>query len=477
MKLALISLIRDEFAPPLGLASIATYLKEFTSQYKIRIFDANYDNIFRDVEKFSPDIVGISSMSHYYKEAIDTAQRIKQDNDCYTFIGGVHISSLPNSLSPNFDVGVIGEGEDTLRDLLKLYDKTSQFSQSDLKKINGIIYWNNKRINKTAPRNQIYPLDNIPLIDRDFLNSKYFRKRWIAGEMRKAVGATMLTSRGCPYRCIFCNTSRFWQKLRFNSPERVYTEVKYLIEKYNVEHIQIWDDLFTINRKRLEDILHLIEKGGISKKVTFHCHPRANLMNDRLCKILKSLGVTTINFGFESGSNKMLNYLKGGSVNLEDNQRALILGKKYDFSVVGSLIFGSPGESIQDMEETLEFIDFFDKNGGDNLWHFIMTPFPGTPLWKIAEERGYVSDNMNWDLLRHNNLNVPTLLDDNINQDEFKKIFNLAGDRIYQLRASRKGWLIRKILKDPVRLVRVVKQEPMKAIRTLFYLLSRLKVQ
>ena len=96
---------------------------------------------------------------------------------------------------------------------------------------------------------------------------------------------------------------------------------------------------------------------------------------------------------------------------------------------------------------------------------------------EIAEERGYVSDNMNWDLLRHNNLNVPTLLDDNINQDEFKKIFNLAGDRIYQLRASRKGWLIRKILKDPVRLVRVVKQEPMKAIRTLFYLLSRLKVQ
>ena len=166
MKLALISLIRDEFAPPLGLASIATYLKEFTSQYKIRIFDANYDNIFRDVEKFSPDIVGISSMSHYYKEAIDTAQRIKQDNDCYTFIGGVHISSLPNSLSPNFDVGVIGEGEDTLRDLLKLYDKTSQFSQSDLKKINGIIYWNNKRINKTAPRNQIYPLDNIPIIDK-----------------------------------------------------------------------------------------------------------------------------------------------------------------------------------------------------------------------------------------------------------------------------------------------------------------------
>ncbi|MDP6613165.1 MAG: hypothetical protein QF673_04025, partial [Candidatus Hydrothermarchaeota archaeon] len=91
--------------------------------------------------------------------------------------------------------------------------------------------------------------------------------------------------------------------------------------------------------------------------------------------------------------------------------RAVILGKKYGFSVVGSLIFGSPGERIDDMRKTLVFIDFFDKNRGDNLWHFVMTPFPGTPIWEIAKERGKVSDDMDWDLLRHQNIDKPLLLD------------------------------------------------------------------
>ncbi len=473
MRLALINLTRDEFSPPLGLASLATYIREYGGFEKTRIIDANYDDVFRETINYRPDIVGISAMSHYYKEAIDTAQRIKERIDVTVFIGGIHISSLPNSFSPYFELGVMGEGEVTLLELMELYEQESVLPKESLKKINGIIYLENGKLIESGMREQIKPLDKIPIIDRDFLNKGYFRKRWIAGEMKKAVGATILTSRGCPYRCVFCNTSRFWQKLRFNSPERVCEEVRYLNEKYGVQHIQIWDDLFTQNRKRLKEISRLFKAEGISGKVTFHCHPRANLMDDEICKLMKDLGVSTINFGFESGSENMLHYLKGGSVTVEDNRRAVILGKKYGFSVVGSLIFGSPGETINDMKKTLEFIDFFDKNGGDNLWHFVMTPFPGTPIWEIAKERGKVTDEMNWHLLRHQNIDKPLLLDSEIEFEEFEEILDKADDRIYKLRATRGGWIIKKVLKDPVRLLKRVKQEPAKAAKTLLYLIKR----
>ena len=473
MKLALISLTQDDFSPPLGLASIATYLREYGGFDHTRIIDANFDDILREVRKYSPDMVGISSMSHYYKEAIETAAEVKKELDVPVINGGVHISSLPGSLAKVFDVGILGEGEEALMEMLELYEKEGSLPREGLRDIRGIVYRDDGRLIKTGLREQIKPLDRIPLIDREFLNKRYFRKRWIAGEMRKGVGATMLTSRGCPYRCVFCNTSRFWQKLRFHSPERVCEEVRYLVDDYKVEHIQIWDDLFTINRRRLREIAKLLKEEGLKGRVTFHCHPRANLMDDEICGLLKDLGVTTINFGFESGSERMLHYLKGGSVTVEDNKRAVVLGKKYGFSVVGSLIFGSPGETLEDMRKTLEFIDFFDKAGGDNLWHFVMTPFPGTPIWEIAMERGVVSEDMDWSLLRHQNVDKPLLLDPEVDKEEFKRVFMEAAEKIYRLRASRKGWLVKKLIDDPVRLARRVMQEPDRALKTLINILRK----
>jgi radical SAM superfamily enzyme YgiQ (UPF0313 family) len=181
--------------------------------------------------------------------------------------------------------------------------------------------------------------------------------------------------------------------------------------------------------------------------------------------------VTTINFGFESGSEKILHYLKGGSVTVEDNRRAVLLGKKHGLSVVGSLIFGSPGETIDDMKETLKFIDFFDKNGGDNLWHFVMTPFPGTPIWELAKERGKVSSDMDWSLLRHHNIDKPMLLEPGIDIEDFKRIYNEAEEKIFRLRASRKGWVLRKVSNDPIRLIKRAKREPVKTVKTLFSLI------
>lgn len=442
MDLALVSIFDDEFSPPLGLMSIATYLQKHN--YNIKIIDINYDNVVKEINNYDIDIIGFSSMTHHYKKAIDFANHFDDRlSSRVVFIGGVHISMLPSSLSPVFDYGIIGEGEHTILDIL---------SQKKVSTIDGIAYADKGKIKTTKPRGRIRHLDSIPIPDRSLINKKYFKKRWISGELRKAIGTTMLTSRGCPYRCKFCSTSRFWGRVRFHSPERVHTEVKYLHEEFGVEHIQIWDDLFTQNIERLEKIADLLEKDDLNKEVSFHCHPRANLMSDELCKLLKRINVTTLNFGFESGSEKVLNYLKGGSVTVEDNKKAILLGKEHGFSVVGSLMFGSPGESIEDMEQTLKFIDFAKKNGADNLWHFVTTPFPGTPIWELAKDRGAVSNDMDWNLLKHTNINRPLLLDDDIDLEDFKKTFNRAKRKIYAMRLTRKNWLKSKILHDRGRL-------------------------
>jgi radical SAM superfamily enzyme YgiQ (UPF0313 family) len=138
---------------------------------------------------------------------------------------------------------------------------------------------------------------------------------------------------------------------------------------------------------------------------------------------MKDLKVKIINFGFESGSERMLNWLKSGSVTVEMNKKAIILCKKYGFTIYGSLMFGSPGEKIEDMKKTLDFIDFAIKNKADYIWSFISTPFPNTPFWDIALERGKVSNDMDFRLLSHHNLDNPLLLDSDVDKEEFKRIF------------------------------------------------------
>lgn len=460
MKLALINTVKNKTMPPIGLVSIATYLKRYHNFKHTEIIDVNWEDPIKSLKNYRPDVVGISSISESYQQAIELAKKIKSILSCPIIIGGVHISTLPTSLSSVFDFGVIGEGEETVLDLVKLYENEGAFPMEKLKNIPGLVWRENQKLIFTDKRELIQPLDKIPCPDMNFFKAAkiFFKRRWIPWNETEGIAGFIMTARGCPYRCAFCSSSKFWQRVRLNSPERIYSDVKFLMEKYHVTHIEIWDDLLTVNKNRLKRIAEMFKSGGIGKKVSFLCSTRANLIDEELCQIMKEINITAINFGFESGNNRVLRYLKAGSVSLADNIRAVRLAKRYGFHIFGSFVFGSPTETLKEMQDTLDFIDFIANSGcKSNIWNYAMTPFPATTMWKTAKECGKVNDdNMDWRQLTLTNINNPLLLDKSINKKEFQKIFACAQAKAERLEI------------ETLHLTKKIQRHPLKSLRTAF---------
>ena len=461
LRIALVSLQEDaEKVPPIGLVYLATYLNQRVGLKKenILVLDKNYFNLDKEIDSFRPDIVGISAMTIDYPPAIALASKLKIKNPHQLIIlGGVHVSILPESMKDCFDIGVMGEGEETLRELIELYLKKEKFDQKDLVNINGLNYFDKGNIKQTEKRKPL-ELDSLPLPDFTFIPSEYFKKEEIPGMGIVGTKGILFSSRGCPYRCEFCSTSRFWGKMRLHSPEYTARLAEDLVKKYNVDYISIIDDLFTLSPERVREIKKEFDKRGLLNKIKgIGCMVRANLMSDELCKAMKELKIKIINFGFESGSEKVLKYLKAGSVSVEMNKRAVVLGKKYGLNVYGSLMYGSPSENINDMKQTNEFIDFCIKHKIDNLWSFVTTPFPGTPFWQIALSRGTVSNEMDFSLLDHHISQRPLLLDKEISTEEFRNVFEEGKSKLRKLRTK---LIIRFLLKNPLNAPRLVLTHP-----------------
>src|SRR3989338_7680142 len=402
---------------------------------------------------------------------------LRKKVDAPVMIGGVHISILPASFHKNFDVGIVGEGEETILELMQLFKKKGRLDKEELKKIDGLVFYDKDRIVQTKRRVLIEPLDRIPIPNRKLVNPEYFKKHYTLSLAKPVREATMVTSRGCPYRCGFCATSAFWgTSVRFHSAERVFEEVRTVTEEYNVEHIDVWDDLFTINRQRLKELARLIKKNGFKDKVTLSCSARANLVDDKLCLLLKGINTKSVSMGLESGSEKVLSFLKGGSVTVEDNKKAMVILKKHGFRVVGTLMFGSPGETIDDMKETIKLIDFAIKHKVNTLYSFITTPFPGTKIWEIAKQRGKVNDNM-WSKASHltednpfsmeneaKTYENPLLLDYSISKDEFKKVFFEARKRLNKFRYR---FIIDSIRQSPLETLKYLISNPKNTLKSI----------
>ncbi|MFA5887105.1 MAG: radical SAM protein [Candidatus Nanoarchaeia archaeon] len=416
---------------PLGILSLMTYLKQYSEfPLEMSLADANFDMDLMDkIICSKPDVVGISAMTVEYGQAIEFAKELKKRLNIPIILGGVHISTLPLSLHASFDIGVIGEGEETLLEILKLYAQKKTFLPDDLRAIKGLIFHNNGEKCMTEPR-AFLDLDKIPIGDRSLLNQKYFKPR-IMHTGKFSVFDSIFTTRGCPYNCRFCSSSSFWKKVRYHSPQHVVNEIKYLYDIHKIKFIAIIDDLFIADRNRIKEIISLLKHEDLLGKITFSCYARVNLVDDDLCRLLKEMNVVLVGFGFESGSDRMLKWLKkDNSLSAEKNRKAAKMCKDYGLMVEGYLLFGSPGETIDDMNQTVDLIDYFIKIKLDNLGLFVLTPFPATEIWEIAKQRGKVNDcKMDWALLSLTR-DEPLLLDDSISKEQFMQVFLKARKKL-----------------------------------------------
>lgn len=405
--------------PHFGLTALAAFIKTKIPNLDIKIVEGL--NPLKDILINKPNIVGFTSDTLAFKNTKIIATKVKMKLKIPILIGGIHITAMPKSFSRPFDIGIIGEGEITLTELIESFLKDKKFDPTNLEKIDGLIYKKGTLIIKTLPRKLIKNIDELPFPAREItpMENIYLKNQFNLFNAKRMV--SIMTSRGCPYHCVFCGSPVQWGMARFHSPEYVIKEIKFLLKTYNIDGIMFWDDLFIAPIERLKKLKNLIVKEKLNKKLVFFGYARANLITEDVCKILAEMNTKRLIFGLESGSPKILGYLKQNSVTVEDNKRAVDLCRKYEITSSSGYIVGTPEETIKDLKCTY---DLMKNHPLDNTQIYILTPYPGTKIWEEAKKKKLVSDNMDFDKLFVQLPSIKLI-------DLFKKQKDLIKNRIF----------------------------------------------
>jgi len=432
MKITFLNMRKDMY-PPLGLCYLSSFLKTKIPGINIllieRIFGESEKVVSARILDSEPDVVGLTTYTVGYHQVISLCEYLKKLRPgLKIWLGGPHITSLPQTLPMHADIGVIGEGELTILELCHKTDPAGQIIEDALQGIKGICFRKNGQLFTTPRRDLITPLDSIPPPDVSMLNMEWYTKpkRFFIME-RYLKGFVLLTSRGCPYDCRFCQAAVQWGKCRYHSAERVVSEIETQRKNNpNINAINIIDDLFIGSRKRLREIVRLLREKMLHDGIVFNVNGRANLIDSEVIKLLKSINVIQISYGFETGSERILSFLKKGSVSVHHNENAANLTNSYGIGVGGQFMIGTPGETREDIGQTIDFI----KNHQMSHAHLSVTcPLPGTDLWEICSRKGLVSENMDWRKLDFGNPDNPNLIyvnADIIPKDEFNLLLKEA---------------------------------------------------
>lgn len=371
--------------PPLGLAYLASIARE--RGHVVKIIDSlasnlSFSDVRNEIKAYDPELIGLTPTTSMMPDAYNVADTARSINpDVKIAIGGPHVTFAPDiTMTENrsIDYVIRGEGELVFANLL---DHLS--GKKEVKEIRGLSYRASDKIVNNAPEILIPDVDSIPLPALDLLPMQEYRID------DKSFG-TIMTSRGCPYNCIFCSSSlQFGKQWRGHSVDRVISELRRLVDKYNKKEIEFLDDTFTLNMKRAIEISNRIK----SEKLDIHysASARVNLFNDEIAAAIKSSGAHTIYFGIESGNQKTLDFI-GKSITLDQSVTAVKKARKVGLNTLGSFIIGFPEDTVKDVKNTIKF----SKRLNVTVVQFtIATPYPGTRLWDYVMQRNLLLSR-NW---------------------------------------------------------------------------------
>jgi len=372
---------------PVSLVYLAGYMEK--QGYPVRIFDGQVENmteatINQTIIDFQPDVVGITCMTPMVTETHLVAKIVKTRSKApMVVVGGIHPTILPNDIitDENIDVVVRGEGEITFHELL------SNWPDGDLKSVKGLTFIRDGETVHTPDRPLVDDLDILPMPARHLVNYEGYHQ--IPDAVFAEPLREILTSRGCPFQCIFCS-ARFISgyKYRYHSPERVLEEVDLLINKYGARQIAVLDDNFVVDRQRTIDICEGLLRRGYHKKVVWTTAARADQVDYELMVLMKKAGFQLLSFGIETGIPRLLKMIKKGE-DMDQIAKAVEEAHRAKLKVRGTLILGLPTET---REESLATIRWAKDLGLDFAKFSLATPYPGTVLYNIAVEQGMKAD-------------------------------------------------------------------------------------
>jgi len=420
--------------PPLGIAYIAAVLEKLGIQ--VRIIDCavgiSFKELYKAILEECPDVIGITSTTPAFVKAKTLASFIRENLPATKIlIGGAHVSALPKETIETglFDIGVIGEAELTIEQLFKSY-RDNNFER--LEEIRGIIYKNGTGIRQTEDQAFIEDLDSIPLPARHLsLHLKFYRPT--PASCRRVPYAVIMTSRGCPSQCTFCDRGIFGERFRKRSVSSIFQEIESVVSHYGVREIRFFDDTFTLDKKRVHDICDEFEKRRL--RLSWTCLTKVACVDGPLLKHMKKAGCWQVLYGFESGDDRMLKLLKKGNT-VEINKKAVRLTKEAGLEVRGDFIVGTPGETWESLERTVRFaIDM--KLDYAHFNKFI--PFPGTELYEKLTKEGHVFDFSKSTILDHKAI---CYINPGMDKDEFSRFLDRANKRFY----LRPGYILKRLL-------------------------------
>lgn len=410
---------------PLGPLYLSAYIKKYIPDINVSIIGGLPS--VRMVAEKRPDMLAISSVTDNFTHAIKFIKNFRKISNIPIVIGGHHISYLPGLLPREADVGVLFEGEVTFLDLVRLFKKNGELIQSQLEHVHGIVFWRDGKLVETKRRDLIRNLDDIPFPDRDAVELTY----------KKEIQHHIITSRGCPNKCRFCSSTAFWKNVRYFGPEYVVDEMQQLIERYDLKRLHIYDDLWIASKSRFFRIAELIKEKGLHKRTAFRCWVTGRTFTKDVADTLLRLNFESVMIGFETGSEKILRYLKGKSASVDENKEAIRTAKKAGLKISGTFMIGIPGETIEDVYQTKKFIM---ENELHSATLFLLKPLPGTKIWSYAIEKGLVSNDMpDWGILNN---------DDILSEKAILLNVEVVPERLNRLRMEIQNEINKKLLKS-----------------------------
>ncbi len=383
------------------------FTKEGFDHYLNALNDTNlliWKEIEDTIRQFAPSVVGITVKSPNYAAACMIAKIVKAiDKNILVVFGGPHPTLIKSELlkNPMIDIGVIGEGEETIIEILNTCDGNQPLSS-----INGIVYRDGSKIIETTPRAYIRNLDSLPfpitvrkyLLDYDKYPLEAFKY--------------IFATRGCPFGCVFCGARYIWSRhVRYRSVENIIAEIQE-IQKIGINYIQFIDDTWGIKKSQIQNLCNgLIEK---CPGLNWSCEIHANLVNDETIALMKSAGCRFIEMGVESGNNEMLKLVKK-NITIEEAFSAARIIKKHKINLETCFVVGFPQETEKTLNDTINAITSIPS---DYVIYSIFTPYLGTELFDYCKQQGIVSDD--FDVSLYNHQSPANYFFPNITKDVFK---------------------------------------------------------
>ncbi len=420
----------SEGQEPLGIAYLGAVLLQEGHEVVLKDYAVehyNKEEFLKYLRENGFDMIGFSCRTPSYASTMQFIKDMKESSGLKSIIvlGGAHPTALPEMvLEENpADIVVRGEGEITI---VELCENLSEFGISaELSRVEGISYKLNGKIYHNSDRGLIENLNILPFPARHLLPMDRYTFR-----IDSKLSANILSSRGCPFNCIYCQKSIFKKRIRRRSAQNIVEEIEHVIDTYDRLSVYFVDDHFTFDKERLERFLEIVEEKRL--QINWRCLSRVDAIRDiGILKRMRKSGCRTIVFGVESGDEATLKKIDK-KITLKQSRKAIELANEAGIEIKANFMLAFPWDDYRSIYNTLDFAASLPVN--NEYAFYYTTPFPGTRIWELAKEQGIV-DESSIDWRKFNELNL-FFISNAIAKDDFNRLLLLS--YIYVLRIKMK---------------------------------------